>query len=192
MPQDGPQKVPGCRFIRVFTCRRGARTLTIRVFTCQRGPRRAQEADSYVFLCVFLESDRGPRRVQVTDSYVFYRGLGACAPHHMCFTVSAVVSASFPGTVISCVRVGFCQDHAVKHISRAMAPKPPQYRELRSLQAESIRSLAPLRDSDLARRGAARSSAADPGRFASPPRCLNSAEIHGKPRQTWWMLEYME
>ena len=68
MPQDGPQKVPGGRFIRVFTCRRGARTLMIRVFTCQRGPRRAQEADSYVFLRVFLESDRGPRMVQVTDS----------------------------------------------------------------------------------------------------------------------------
>ncbi len=70
----------------------------IRVFTCQRAPRRAQEADSYVFfLRVFLESDRGPRRVQVTDSYVFYIGLGACAPHHTCFTVSAVVSTSFGG-----------------------------------------------------------------------------------------------
>ena len=74
MPQDGPQKVPGGRFIRVFTCRGGARTLMIRVFMCQRGPRRAQEADSYVFLRVSLESARGPRRVQVTDSY-------------MCFTV---------------------------------------------------------------------------------------------------------
>ena len=63
MPQDGPQKVPGGRFIRVFQCRRGARTLIISVFTCQRGPRRAQEADSYVFfLRVFLESGRGPRR----------------------------------------------------------------------------------------------------------------------------------
>ena len=68
MPQDGPQKIQGCRFIRVFTCRRGARTLMIRVFTCQRGPRMAQEADSYVFLRVFLESGRGPRMVQEADS----------------------------------------------------------------------------------------------------------------------------
>ena len=91
--------VPGGRFIRVFTCRGGARALMIRVFTRQRGPRRAQEADSYVFLRVFLESDRGPRRVQEADSYVFYRGLGACAPHHTCFTVSAVVAASFPAVL---------------------------------------------------------------------------------------------
>ena len=42
-----------------------------------------------------------------------------------------------------------------------MAPKTPQYRELRSLEAESIRSLAPLREVGLARRGAARRSAAD-------------------------------
>ena len=54
MPQDGPQKVPGGRFIRVFTCRRGARTLMIRVNTCQRDPRRAQEADSYVFFVFSL------------------------------------------------------------------------------------------------------------------------------------------
>ena len=27
----------------------------------------------------------------MTDSYVFYCVLGACAPHHKCFTVSAVV-----------------------------------------------------------------------------------------------------
>jgi hypothetical protein len=64
-----------------------------------------------------------------------------------------------------------------------MAPKRPQYRELRSLAAESLRSLAPLREVDLARRGAARSSAADPGRFASPPRCLNYAEyMEGRGR----------
>ena len=60
-----------------------------------------------------------------------------------------------------------------------MAPKPPQYRELRSLEAESIRSLAPLREVDLARRGAARRSAADPGRFASPAALL---ELR---RNTW-------
>ena len=84
MPQDGPQKVPGGRFLRVFTCRGGARTRMIRVFTCQRGPRRAQEADSYVFLRVFLVSDRGPRRAMETDSYVFYRVFLACGPHHKC------------------------------------------------------------------------------------------------------------
>ena len=60
-----------------------------------------------------------------------------------------------------------------------MAPKPPQYRELRSLEAESLRSLAPLREVGLARRGAARSSAADPGRFASPAALL---ELR---RNTW-------
>ena len=60
-----------------------------------------------------------------------------------------------------------------------MAPKPPQYRELRSLEAESIRSLAPLREVGLARRGAARSSAADPRRFASPAALL---ELR---RNTW-------
>ena len=94
-PEDapgGPHKVPGGRFIRVFTCRRGARTLMIRVFTCQRGPRRAQEADPYVFLRVFLESGRGPRMVQETGSNVFYRVFLACGPHHTCFYVSAVVS----------------------------------------------------------------------------------------------------
>ena len=75
-----------------------------------------------------------------------------------------------------------------------MAPKPPQYRELRSLEAESLRSLAPLREVGLARRGAARSSAADPGRFASPAALLElrrntwrgaadveDAGIHGMP-----------
>ena len=75
-----------------------------------------------------------------------------------------------------------------------MAPKQPQYRELRSPEAESLRSLAPLRDSGLARRGAARSSAADPGRFASPAALLElrgntwrgaadveDAGIHGMP-----------
>ena len=118
MPQDGPQKVPGGRFIRVFTCRRGARTLMIRVFTCQRGPRRAQEADSYVFLRVFLVSGRGPRRAKEADSYVFYRVIRACGPHHTCFHVSAVVatpfgavSRPFHGIVISCMRVAFWQDH---------------------------------------------------------------------------------
>ena len=60
-----------------------------------------------------------------------------------------------------------------------MAPKSPQYRDLRSLAAESLRSLAPLREVDLARRGAARSSAADPGRFASPAALL---ELR---RDTW-------
>ena len=118
MPQDGPQKVPGGRFIRVFTCRRGARTLMIRVFTCQRGPRRAQEADSYVFLRVFLVSGRGPRRAKEADSYVFYRVIRACVPHHTCFYVSAVVAASFDAvpasfdaTVISRILVAFWQDH---------------------------------------------------------------------------------
>ncbi len=53
-----------------------------------------------------------------------------------------------------------------------MAQKPPQYRELRSLEAESIRSLAPPREVASARRGAARRSAADPGRFASPAALL--------------------
>ena len=62
---------------------------------------------------------------------------------------------------------------------RASRAEPPQYRELRSLEAESLRSLAPLRDSGLARRGAARSSAADPGRFASPAALL---ELR---RNTW-------
>ena len=95
MPRDGPQKVPGGRFIRVFTCRRGTRTPITRVFTCQRGPRRAPEADPYVFLRVFLESGSGPRMVQETDSYVFYRVFLACGAHHTCFYVSAVVSAPF-------------------------------------------------------------------------------------------------
>ena len=64
------------------------------VFTCQRGPRRAQDADSYLFLRVFLVSDRGPRRAKEADSYVFYNVFLACGPHHTCFTVSAVVAAS--------------------------------------------------------------------------------------------------
>ena len=118
MPQDGPQKVPGGRFIRVFTCRRGTRTPITRVFTCQRGPRRTQEADPYVFLRVFLESGSGPRMVQETDSYVFYRVFLACGPHHTCFYVSAVVSrragavpTSFAAIVISCMLVAFWPDH---------------------------------------------------------------------------------
>ena len=84
----------------------------------------------------------------MTDSFVFYSGLGACAPLHTCFTVSAAVGRRLPPfdvPVVSCMLVAFLQDRTVKHISRAMAPKPPQYRELRSLEAESLRSLATLR-----------------------------------------------
>ena len=64
-------------------------------------------------------------------------------------------------------------------MSRELASKPAQYRELRSLEAESLRSLAPLREVGSARRGAARRSAADPGRFASPAALL---ELR---RNTW-------
>ena len=81
--------------------------------------------------------------------------------------------------VIPRILVAFWQDHTVKHAPRAIRAETPQYRELRSLEAESLRSLAPLRDSGLARRGAARSSAADPGRFASPAALL---ELR---RNTW-------
>ena len=90
----------------------------IRAFTCRRGPRRASEADPYVFSHVFLESGRGPRMVQETDSYVFYSVFLACVPHHTCFYVSAVVAASFPAVlapfhvpVVSRVLVAFWQDH---------------------------------------------------------------------------------
>ena len=55
------KNVPKARFIRVFKgkkCICENRTKNwicwfIRVFTCRRCPRRSQEADPYVFLCVF-------------------------------------------------------------------------------------------------------------------------------------------
>ena len=151
------RKAPGGRPIRVFACFLGER-------------QRAKEGPGGRFIRVLqCFPDVWPA------SYVFLRVGGS-------FTSSGAAwrrLAPFAGTVISCMPVAFWQDHTVKHVPRAMAPKPPQYRELRSLEAESLRSLAPLREVGLARRGAARSSAADPRRFASPAALL---ELR---RDTW-------
>ena len=153
----------------------------------------------YVFLRVFLQSGRDPWVLQEIDSYVFYRVFLACGPLHTCFHVSAVVAAPFdgiwrpfPALLFLAFWLPFGRIIRENTCRERSGRKWPQYRELRSLEAESIRSLAPLREVGLARRGAARRSAADPGRFALPPRCLNSAEIHGEARQTRRMLEYME
>ena len=64
MPQDGPQKVPGGRFLRVFTCRRGTRTLMIRFFRvgeAQGGSRRPTHTCFYVFSLRVAEAQGGSR-----------------------------------------------------------------------------------------------------------------------------------
>ena len=101
MPQDGPQEAPGGPtmpqdsprdvFLRGFLA--GVQNHTC--FYVSAVVSRRLTAPIYVFLRVFLVSGRGPRRAKEADSYVFYRVIRACGPHHTCFYVSAVVSASF-------------------------------------------------------------------------------------------------
>ena len=86
-PRMPPQKVPGGRFIRVFT---PGRRFT-RDFTCRRGPRRAQEADSCVFYVFSLRVAEAQGWSRRPIHMCVYNVFLACVPHHTCFYVSAVV-----------------------------------------------------------------------------------------------------
>ena len=115
--------------------------------------------------------------------------------HHTCFYVSAVVSTSF-GAV---GRHGYFL-HAGGLLARSYVKirAASEGAETASVKRATLsRSRESSLSSTASRLGSGTPWCCEaarriPDASRHPPRCLNSAEIHGEARQTWRMLEYME